>query len=286
MSNFECIQKGSKGDRVRQIQRSLNNWKDPFKPSQPLEIDGFFGDETEKAVCQFQKDQGLKVDGIVGEKTYKVLSNPPQPLIFKACEPIHLNSRGESVCKLQEALQEWGFPLAPAKPLKIDGIFGTLTQEALVQFQQQAKLTQSKVFDSETSKLLCQPSVTVLIDKFNQENISQDMRRLILSQLPTPITPDDVFIQDLEKLDLYKLQNILDEDSHSDNSEIRELATELLEKIQQSQQPQHPEKVVKALVPKIQPMNVGKIPKILIDPFEFWPYLQKFINRHKKSRSR
>lgn len=38
-----------------------------------LEVDGRFGEETEKYVKQFQKDNNLTADGIVGSKTWKAL---------------------------------------------------------------------------------------------------------------------------------------------------------------------------------------------------------------------
>ena len=36
-------------------------------------IDGSFGNDTDKAIRQFQKDKGLKVDGYVGKDTYRAL---------------------------------------------------------------------------------------------------------------------------------------------------------------------------------------------------------------------
>lgn len=58
------LTKGSKGDLVRKLQRSLH-----------LVEDGKFGVLTEKAVKAFQKANGLKADGIVGEKTWEALAN-------------------------------------------------------------------------------------------------------------------------------------------------------------------------------------------------------------------
>ena len=37
----------------------------------PTEIDGSFGQRTEKAVKDFQKKQGITVDGIVGAETWE-----------------------------------------------------------------------------------------------------------------------------------------------------------------------------------------------------------------------
>jgi flagellar assembly factor FliW len=57
------FKKGSRGDKVKQIQIALG-----------LEADGIFGIKTESAVIEFQKENGLYPDGIVGEKTMDVLN--------------------------------------------------------------------------------------------------------------------------------------------------------------------------------------------------------------------
>lgn len=61
---MEWIQKGSKGDEVLTVQKSLK-----AKGFDPGPIDGIFGSKTEAAVRAFQEKNGLQVDGIVGPKT-------------------------------------------------------------------------------------------------------------------------------------------------------------------------------------------------------------------------
>ena len=58
----KLVKKGSVGCRVKLIQELVG-----------ADVDGIFGDETEKAVKAFQKKKGLVVDGIVGVKTWKKL---------------------------------------------------------------------------------------------------------------------------------------------------------------------------------------------------------------------
>ena len=53
---------GSRGDDVKKIQTALN-----------CIPDGIFGQITDEAVRQFQKEHSLSVDGIVGEKTWSKL---------------------------------------------------------------------------------------------------------------------------------------------------------------------------------------------------------------------
>lgn len=62
----ELLNKGDKGDRVKQLQKDL------IELGYNLGIwgaDGSFGGTTEKAVIQFQKDMGITADGVVGENT-------------------------------------------------------------------------------------------------------------------------------------------------------------------------------------------------------------------------
>lgn len=55
---MELYKRGSRGEVVKQIQKALH-----------LLADGIYGELTEQAVRQFQKQNGLKVDGVVGPAT-------------------------------------------------------------------------------------------------------------------------------------------------------------------------------------------------------------------------
>lgn len=59
------LKKGSKGTRVKKLQRFLN-----FYGNINLKIDGDFGSETQKYTKKFQKAEGLKPDGVFGPKSY------------------------------------------------------------------------------------------------------------------------------------------------------------------------------------------------------------------------
>lgn len=54
---MEVIKKGSKGEAVKRLQKSLG-----------VTADGVFGANTEVAVKKFQSKSGLTPDGIVGAK--------------------------------------------------------------------------------------------------------------------------------------------------------------------------------------------------------------------------
>ncbi len=55
------------GDDVRKVQQSLQ------QAGFEIEVDGFFGTQTDEVVRQFQQQKGLTVDGIVGPQTLKAL---------------------------------------------------------------------------------------------------------------------------------------------------------------------------------------------------------------------
>lgn len=61
------LKRGDKGKEVRLLQEKL------IQHGARLKADGDFGENTEKAVRQFQATHALKSDGIVGEKTLKAL---------------------------------------------------------------------------------------------------------------------------------------------------------------------------------------------------------------------
>lgn len=75
--NRPFIELGSSGRYVRSFQRNWNTVRDQSKPA--LDVDGFFGPKTEKAVKNFQRThtvtingrvEQLRVDGVVGPKTW------------------------------------------------------------------------------------------------------------------------------------------------------------------------------------------------------------------------
>ena len=61
------LKKGSRGTEVVKLQKSLNTL------GAFLESDGIFGNETKKAVMEWQYKNGLKPDGIYGKKSFDKL---------------------------------------------------------------------------------------------------------------------------------------------------------------------------------------------------------------------
>ena len=122
-SDDGTLKKGSKGDKVKELQTKLN------KVGYNLVVDGSFGSATEKAVKEFQKKYGLTVDGIVGPNTTKKLD---KVIASKAVATATLKkgSSGENVKTLQRNLNE-----VMDTDIKVDGSFGTITETTVKAFQ-------------------------------------------------------------------------------------------------------------------------------------------------------
>ena len=67
---YTTIREGSRGEDVKRLQTLLNN------EGYSLDVDGIFGEKSQSAVRQYQRNQGLDVDGIVGANTWSALSSP------------------------------------------------------------------------------------------------------------------------------------------------------------------------------------------------------------------
>ena len=67
------LQKGSKGEEVKTLQRLLKAFNYKGSDSKPLSIDGDFGSKTDFALKAYQKAFGLEVDGICGRNSWNSL---------------------------------------------------------------------------------------------------------------------------------------------------------------------------------------------------------------------
>ena len=65
------LRQGATGDRVRMLQRGLN---ETFPAYSKLATDSSFGPATERVVREFQRRSGLAVDGTVGPRTQAALA--------------------------------------------------------------------------------------------------------------------------------------------------------------------------------------------------------------------
>ncbi len=119
LSSYNTVRLNSSGKSVLLVQYLLNYY------GYDLDLDGIFGNATRNAVIDFQQDNNLQTDGIVGVNTYRALLN-----LGYANRTIRRGSRLSSVRYAQLKLLSKLYPVGD-----IDGVFGTITQNAVKEFQ-------------------------------------------------------------------------------------------------------------------------------------------------------
>ncbi|WP_443477929.1 N-acetylmuramidase domain-containing protein [Novosphingobium aerophilum] len=128
---------GDKGQPVLHLQQLLG-----------LPMDGDFGPATKTKVIAFQKGKGLYADGIVGAQTWLALQAPSSapsaaasPSVDAALsrQPLRFGDKGEDVAFLQKLLK-----------LPADGAFGSMTAQAVMDFQKSKALKADGVVGAAT----------------------------------------------------------------------------------------------------------------------------------------
>lgn len=120
---------GDKGDAVRSI-RSLLQTTGDLSPTTARPSD-VYDAELAQAVRGFQQRRGLIVDGVLGPDTQIALDGARWQLGDRLLShiPGHL-LQGDDVAQLQERLLSLGFT-----PDRVDGVFGSNTEQAVRRFQ-------------------------------------------------------------------------------------------------------------------------------------------------------
>lgn len=142
----EYLRRGDSGANVRRLQYFLAVIGGYYNTVRPIVVDGTYGDSTENAVRDFQTQAGLTVDGIVGPVTWRALYaayigiNALEDYTLEGIplypgETLAIGSTGEEVRQLQTFLRRISqtFPEVPS--VEPDGIFGTLTNNSVIAFQ-------------------------------------------------------------------------------------------------------------------------------------------------------
>jgi len=120
---------GDKGAAVRSI-RSLLLATGDLAPSS-IETSDIYDEEVAEAVRAFQQRRGLIVDGVLGPHTHIAMDGAHWRLGDRILShiPGHM-LQGDDVAELQERLLSLGFT-----PDRVDGVFGTNTEQAVRRFQ-------------------------------------------------------------------------------------------------------------------------------------------------------
>lgn len=139
--NFESIHHGDTGSRVRELRDRLATLG---HPSSGDDVD-VFGDGTVAVVEAFQRSRGLPITGEVDAITWAALVEAGWRLGQRLLYFTRPNLRGDDVAELQVRLAQLGF-----NPGRIDGIFGRLLEEALIDFQRNCAIDASGTCTSAT----------------------------------------------------------------------------------------------------------------------------------------
>ncbi|MBD2461580.1 peptidoglycan-binding protein [Oscillatoria sp. FACHB-1407] len=117
-------------------------------------VTGFYGELTETAVARFQSENGLLVDGIAGSETLTVLQNrlaAVQAPSNSAGGTLRHGDQGTAVTDLQNRLRSAGYFNGP-----VTGYYGSLTEAAVMRFQDQKGLVVDGEAGTQTLKALRQ----------------------------------------------------------------------------------------------------------------------------------
>ncbi len=117
---------GDSGSPVRDIQDRLAALG--FDPE--TDPRGWFGEATLSAVVAFQKTRGIDPDGVVGPDTWRSLYEAGFRIGDRLLFLRRPMMRGEDIAELQSRLNSLGFDCG-----KVDGIFGPLSERAVIDFQ-------------------------------------------------------------------------------------------------------------------------------------------------------
>lgn len=161
------IRRGSTGPSVVTIQVSLNRISQSY-PAIPkiIPVDGIFGAQTEAAVRKFQEVFGLDADGIVGKATWYAivrlftavtslseLRSQGQQFYANSwanSNPIEQGDRGIKVEHLQYMLSALANYIPEIPDIKVDGIFGPATRNAVIAAQRRFGLPQTGIVNFNT----------------------------------------------------------------------------------------------------------------------------------------
>lgn len=134
-ANLPTLRRGNRGRAVQAMQYYLI--QNGFNTGTP---DGIFGQNTQNAVVNFQRQNGLTADGIVGQNTWRhlLVLNPSAVVLRRG-------SAGSYVRYLQQKLTAKLYPVGV-----IDNIFGSQTENAVRAFQEENGLSVDGIVGANT----------------------------------------------------------------------------------------------------------------------------------------
>ncbi|MBD2440481.1 peptidoglycan-binding protein [Nostoc sp. FACHB-110] len=167
---YPVLAPGSRGQAVTRLQQRLRDLG--YFKQNPT---GYFGSVTKNAVATFQRRAGIPGTGVANAQTWDALLNT-------ANVPSQPNTSSQQVRDVQQLLLDLGYYKG-----SVTGTVGTLTRDAIVQFQRENGLTADGVVDTQlvaavrkvwTARYSNQPTRTVLATGARGENVNAVQRRL------------------------------------------------------------------------------------------------------------
>ncbi len=140
-SSMAALQRGDSGQEVTNLQNLLTNSGYYDGP-----VTGYFGELTEAAVKRVQQAKGQSADGIADDRLVSSL----QPASRNADEgQLARGDSGQATIDLQNNLRAAGYYDGP-----VTGFFGSLTEAAVMEFQQAKGLAVNGIADQKTRFVL------------------------------------------------------------------------------------------------------------------------------------
>jgi peptidoglycan hydrolase-like protein with peptidoglycan-binding domain len=176
------LAQGARGEAVRKLQQRLVDLGESVSGG----VDGIFGPGTAAAVRSFQTGQGFAPSGAVNAATTVALNSAPSVTDGGNSEPAEpaepappsaqtsgligtkIGSRGASVVQVQTLLIRAGFRMVGGA----DGVFGSLTANALSSFQNSRDLPATAFVDEATAANLTEATADVNDDATVQPSSS------------------------------------------------------------------------------------------------------------------
>ena len=143
---MKAIERGDTGAAVEDIQRRLSVLGYDLGAGG---IDSVFRDDTRAAVEAFQRASGIQSTGVVGPRTWSALVDSTFELGDRMLYLRMPHFHGADVTALQNALNSLGFTIGPA-----DGIFGSYTERAIAEFQENCHLNPDGIAGTDTFRAL------------------------------------------------------------------------------------------------------------------------------------
>ncbi|MDD3520126.1 MAG: peptidoglycan-binding protein [Actinomycetota bacterium] len=136
------IKKGAKGVKIVDIQSRLRLLGYDLGIT---EIDGIFGEETEMAIMEFQKNRCISVTGVIDDECWQELVDAGYSIGDRLLYLKEPPFRGDDVKILQFWLKSLGF-----FKNNENGIFNKSTSKALMEFQKNMKLKMDGILGGKT----------------------------------------------------------------------------------------------------------------------------------------